>query len=310
MRSNNARKLGIKTCIGTETPLTIPEKVKKHLEEMGMDPTDPAIVLELYKGIFQRIKETHPLDYYWFWTPEGWTWQGESDEEVNAVKQDLLTAIAAAKAVQAPFTLATCGWVLGPMNNRSLFDKFLPKEMPMSCINREVGKAPVERGFMDVKARPKWAIPWLEDDPALTSPQLWAGRMRADAVDALNYGCTGLMGIFWRTRILGPNVSALSKAAWRMDEWARPRLNAKIVRTEGPVGGAHASFNDTQITGAKEETLYKTVRYGMSAYHFKVPNGTYNVTLKFCESAYKEKGKRIFSVKTAGQGSPLQTRHF
>ena len=50
-------------------------------------------------------------------------------------------------------------------------------------------------------------------------PQLWAGRMRCDAADALQYGCTGLMGIHWRTRILAPNVSALAKAAWDQTGW-------------------------------------------------------------------------------------------
>ena len=43
--------------------------------------------------------------------------------------------------------------------------------------------------------------------------------MRRDASDALKYGCTGLMGIHWRTRILGPNVSALAKAAWDQTGW-------------------------------------------------------------------------------------------
>ena len=74
----------------------------------------------------------------------------------------------------------------------------------MSCINRQVGNTPVEPGFAKVQGRPKWAIPWMEDDPGLTMPQLWAGRMRRDAADALQYGCTGLMGIHWRTRVLGP----------------------------------------------------------------------------------------------------------
>ncbi len=43
--------------------------------------------------------------------------------------------------------------------------------------------------------------------------------MRRDAADSLAYGCTGLMGIHWRTRILGPNVSALAQAAWDQRGW-------------------------------------------------------------------------------------------
>ena len=38
--------------------------------------------------------------------------------------------------------------------------------------------------------------------------------MRRDAADALAYGCTGLMGLHWRTDILSPNASALAQAAW------------------------------------------------------------------------------------------------
>ena len=100
-----------------------------------------------------------------------------------------------------------------------MFDDFLPKTMAMSCINRQVGKEPVESDFAKVKGRPTWAIPWLEDDPALTIPQLWAGRMRADALDAKLYGCDGLIGIHWRTRILSPNIGALADAAWDQS-WA------------------------------------------------------------------------------------------
>ena len=112
-------------------------------------------------------------------------------------------------------TLATCGWVLGPPSLRTLFDERLPKSVALSCINREVGKAPVDPGFARIEGRSLWAIPWMEDDPALTSPQLWAGRMRRDAADALRYGCDGLLGIHWRTRVLSANVLALARAAWK-----------------------------------------------------------------------------------------------
>ncbi|MCX6072327.1 MAG: hypothetical protein NTU91_15975, partial [Chloroflexi bacterium] len=155
----HARRLGVKTCVGNETPLTIPKAVQERLKALGKDPKDKAVVQELYEGIFKRIAQTYAADYYWFWTPEGWTWGGVKPEQLQATVDDLTAAVAAAKKVGAPFTLATCGWVLGPQSDRALFDKMLPKDMPMSCINRQVGKSPVEPGFAKVEGRPKWAIP-------------------------------------------------------------------------------------------------------------------------------------------------------
>jgi hypothetical protein len=296
-----AHKLGIRTCIGTETPLIIPKELQEHLKALGKDPKDPKTVQEVYEGMFRRISRTHPLDYYWFWTPENWTWQGATDKQIEATLADFQAAIAAAKTANAPFTLATCGWVLGPPKDRSLFDNFLPKEMPLSCINRSVGFSPVEPGFAKVKGRPIWAIPWLEDDPAMIIPQLWVGRMRQDAADALAYGCTGLMGIHWRTRILGPNVSALAKAAWDQKEW-NPNFDKlyqppKRKLQEGREGGKPANYPHNQIEGTDQDPLYQTVRYDVKGYHFKVPNGSYKVTLKFCEVHYNEKNKRVFGVK-------------
>ncbi len=294
----HAQRLGIKTCVGTETPLTVPSRLKDRLKQMGEDPEDLAVILDLYEGMFLRIMRSYPIDYYWLWTPEGWTWRDETEEQLNATKWDLLTAIAAIKNVDAPFTLATCGWVLGPKQDRALFDEFLMKEMPMSCINRQVGHAPVEPGFEAVEGRPKWAIPWLEDDPALISPQLWVGRMRADAFDALKYGCTGLMGIHWRTRILGPNVLALAWAAWDQQGWKEIAQQRKKEQeaVEGPIGGQHASTNEF-IFDTYDQPLYRTVRFGMNQYRFDVPNGEYKVTLGFCETAYEEEGRRVFDVR-------------
>jgi hypothetical protein len=225
-----ARELGIRTCVGTETPLIIPAQVKERLKTKGINPDDPAATQLLYEGMFERVKRRYPVDYYWFWTPEDWTWRQNTPEELQKTKGDLEAAMRAAKNVDAPFTLATCGWVLGPANDRSFFDQILPKTWPMSCINRYVGFEPIEADFAKTRGRPLWAIPWLEDDPALLLPQLWAGRMRRDAVDAAAYGCTGLIGIHWRTHILGPNVSALAAAAWEQP-W-NPRLGVKATPEE------------------------------------------------------------------------------
>lgn len=293
-----AQKLGVRTCIGTEVPLTIPKLVKDRLKQDGKNPGDAAVVQDIYEGMFERIKRTHPLDYYWLWTNEGWTWGGAKDEEVQAVQNDILTALAASQRVNTPFTLATCGWVLGPPKNRAQFDDVLPKQMPFSCINRQVGKAPVEPQFAKIKGRPKWAIPWLEDDPGMISPQLWVGRMRKDALDALKYGCTGLMGIHWRTRILGPNVSALAQAAWdRSLREKRDREPAKPKKVAGVVGGQVAHFPNNAIADTEDDVLYQNVRYDVSAYRLKMPNGSYAVALQFCEPHYGEAGKRVFGVR-------------
>jgi hypothetical protein len=178
------------------------------------DALSPEQLGKVYEGIFTRIVQSHPLDYYWFWTPESWTWADVSEETALRTINDLNVAHAAWDRVKPPFQLATCGWVLGPQYNRALLGEALPADFSVSCINRAVGHDPVEPGFANVQGRGKWAIPWLEDDPAMTSLQLWAGRMRRDARDARDYGCTGLMGIHWRTRILRPNVAALAQAAW------------------------------------------------------------------------------------------------
>ena len=209
-----ARKLGVKTCIGTETPLTIPTAMQEKLKAEGKDLTSQDVIREVYAGMFERIKKLYPVDYYWLWTPENWTWDGNKPEEFKATEQDLKAAIKALAELGDPFSLATSGWVLGPQHDRTALDKLLPKTVPMSCINRKVGHDPVEPGFSNVTGRPKWSIPWMENDPNLIAPQPWVGRMRYDAVDSLRYGCTGLIGIHWRTKAMCQNVAALAEAAW------------------------------------------------------------------------------------------------
>ncbi len=228
-----AHTLGIHTCVGTETPLVLPKLVRQRLEAAGKSPTDPQTVQQVYEGMFRRIMAAYPIDYYWLWTPENWTWQAVKQEQIEATLSDFKAAEQARAEVDAPFQLATCGWVLGPPQNPALFDSVLPKSWPLSCINRNVGHDPVEPGFEHVTGRPQWAIPWLEDDPALIIPQLWVGRMRKDAADALRYGCDGLLGIHWRTRVLGPNVAALAQASWSQLGWKTAAINAKPPQLEG-----------------------------------------------------------------------------
>jgi hypothetical protein len=294
-----AQKLGVKTCVGTETALKVPELVQRRLLAAKKNPQDPAVLAELYRGIFSRIAKAYPVDYYWFWTWEGWTWSDASADEIKAVTTDLEAAYKAWREVMPPFSLATCGWVLGPPSNRTLFDQVLPKDVAVSCINREVGKTPVDPAFSRIAGRSKWAIPWLEDDPSLTSPQLWVGRMRRDAADALRYGCDGLLGIHWRTRILSANMSALARAGWDQGWNTLPRNVADDV---GPITGQYVVFRGQKIAGAgNDEAIYRDVRDRVFAYYIPVPNGRYAVTLKFVEGQVDQPKSRVFDVLLQGR---------
>ena len=293
----HARRLGIRTCIGTETPLTIPTPVKERLQAEGKDCADPAVVREIYRGMFARIAATHPLDYYWLWTPEGWTWSGNDPQQFAATESDINAALGALDDLGNPFTLATCGWVLGPSHDRAALDQALPKTSPMSAINRQVGHDPVDPAFSRLEGRPSWAIPWLENDPNMVGPQPWVGRMRADAVDAHTYGCTGLLGIHWRTAVMSMNVNALAQAAW--DQCWATATQAQTQRL-GALGGQAALFT-APVDNTEEDTIYQTVRYNLSGYRLAVPNGTYSVILKLNEPHYGEAGKRRFGAKVQGR---------
>ena len=291
-----AKQMGVKTCLGTETPLTIPKAVQARLKAQGKDPADPAVVRDVYEATFRRIMASHPLDYYWLWTSEGWRSTAGNPEHYKTTVADVKLADEALKKAQAPFKLATAGWLLGPKHDRAAFDADLPKDIAMSTLNEELGTIVVDPAFGRIKGRDKWAIPWLESDvyQGLAGVQLLAGRMRRDAADAAAYGCTGLMGLQWRTDILAPNISALAQAAW--DQSWKP---APVAAWQ--MAGAIADFPNVKITGTTDELLYRTCRYDLKTIKVKVPDGKYKVTLKFCEAFFKEPGQRVFDVQLQGR---------
>jgi len=288
-----AQRLGIQTCLGTETPLTIPENVAAQTRDRR----------ELYRGMFQRIAQVSPADYFWLWTPEGWTWSGNTGEQFEATVEDIEAALGALHDLGDPMTLATCGWVLGPASDRTALDAVLPPSSPLSCINRDVGHDGVEPAFAAITGRPTWAIPWMENDPNLVGPQPWVARMRYDAADALRFGCTGLLGIHWRTKALDMNIAALAAAGWDQswvpESFARS-APAPQPNPGGALGGVTAQFH-APVADAAEPRIYQTVRYNLTGYDLQVPNGRYTVTLQFNEPHYGEAGKRVFGAKVQGQ---------
>ena len=177
---------------------------------------------ELYEGALTRLTRLlgPTLDYYWVWTPEGWEWDkvNMSDPVVQNVVTDTLALQAARDAVAPNVKLATCGWVLGPLGNRSYFDSVLPLGWAMSSIDVDLGNDPVDPAYASlVRHADRWAIPWAEDDPGLTAPELWVNRTLLHAQEAQLYNCTGLPFIHWRTRDVAPQVAAGHAYAWNDD---------------------------------------------------------------------------------------------
>ena len=236
-----ARRLGIKTCLGTELPLGVPKALAARLEARDMKPEDPAVIRRLYEGTFLRIMRKMPLDYYWLWTPEIWLgedpgFRGWEIASSANVQRDLGLAEAAAKSLNAPFGLATCGWRLGTRADALWLDKHTPKSWAASSINTGLGRDPVEKAFGEMADRPKWVIGWAEDDDAAGAHcctswdlQFWVERMFANSIEAVRYGCEGMMAIHWRTAAIAPNITALARAGWDFEaagEGKKPGLDA------------------------------------------------------------------------------------
>ena len=237
----HACRLGIKTCVGTEIPLGIPKGLAERLEAKGMNANDPAVIRTLYEGTFLRLKRKMPIDHFWVWAPEIWLGAepGCAGWEITTrtnVERDLAAIPAAARAVEAPFGFATCGWRLGTMDDPFWFHHRTPTNWVASSINTSGGADPVEKHYDAMPGRPKWVVGWAEDDSTAGAHcctcwdlQLWVQRMFVNSQDAFRYGCEGMMAIHWRTAAISPNIMALAHAGWDFTQGTQARPGA-----EGP----------------------------------------------------------------------------
>lgn len=67
----------------------------------------------------------------------------------------------------------------------------------------------------------------------------------------------------------------------------------------GCTGGAPASTN-RNILGSADDPLYQSVRQGITSCRFDVPDGRYEVELRFAEHYSQQPGERVFSVSLNG----------
>ncbi|MBP6671835.1 MAG: family 16 glycosylhydrolase, partial [Bacteroidetes bacterium] len=72
--------------------------------------------------------------------------------------------------------------------------------------------------------------------------------------------------------------------------------NAEYGRMDG-----NLYANNGTAAGTSNPEIYKTEVNGLVRYRFRVPNGTYSVTLMMAENFFTTAGKRIFSVSIQGE---------
>jgi hypothetical protein len=87
---------------------------------------------------------------------------------------------------------------------------------------------------------------------------------------------------------VGSSVSFTDRAGslWKADQFG---------------SGGTVSSKPNAIANTVDGDLYRTYRYGDFTYAIPVPNGTYDVTLKFIEPWWSGAGQRVFSVSAEGE---------
>lgn len=55
------------------------------------------------------------------------------------------------------------------------------------------------------------------------------------------------------------------------------------------------------VLGSLDDPLFQTMRENLSGYRFSVPDGIYEIELRFVEPKFKGNGQRVFDVEINGQ---------
>jgi len=82
-------------------------------------------------------------------------------------------------------------------------------------------------------------------------------------------------------------------------------IQTQVWSADKNFSGGSTATTTHSIANTTDPILYQTERYGNFTYQFTVPNGTYNVVLKFAECYWTSVGRRIFNVSI--NGTPVLT---
>lgn len=177
-----------------------------------VDPTSRAAKYILEARLAQLL-ETYPsVSYIQLWEDEFTNWISQSEDietPVEPFKQahDFLRRNAPDKR------LIIAGWG-GVVRNFERFHRELPEEIIFSALSDQFGWDPIHENFGKLGDRERWPIPWMEDDPSMWFPQIHASRFEKDLQLAQDFGCTGMVGIHWRHRIVDPVATYMARRSW------------------------------------------------------------------------------------------------
>lgn len=97
------------------------------------------------------------------------------------------------------------------------------------------------------------------------------------------------------------NGTWMDEARYLSQVMPRPAEDGKAASKDKVLGGRTADYAGKAIAGTDDDVLYQSCRYNLGGYRIAVPNGTYRVTLKFCEPHFNARGKRVCDVKLQGR---------
>lgn len=220
-----AQRLGIRTGVGFE-PYSIPDEIVRAVPPQALfvnphpklpapkiDPESMA-AQDILEARLARLLEAYPeVDYVWLWEDEASNWASRDSRvplSITPFRQayDFLRRHAPEKR------MVISGWG-GVVRHFAYFHERMPEDVIFSALNDSVGWDAVSEEFGKLGSRERWPIPWLEDDPAMWLPQFHVHRFVRDMDLASQYGCQGVYGIHWRTRIMDANAGFLSRYSWQ-----------------------------------------------------------------------------------------------
>lgn len=241
---SHARQLGIKTALGTEAPMGFEPGSSKHLVDEDWIHTCPPDVQvrmrdvhgftlptdrgtdnedfskALYEGVFTRIMKTHPLDYFWLWTYETWTYLGHrlSKQQIEAVADDYRYCSEVMDEMNTPFELVTHGWRVGTVGTKQPkgkgaleFHDDLPIDVPFGTLWDE---AEGLRGVIDA-GRKAWSTCWYEEDWGMIQPQFNVTNVWNEVGAGLDIGgVQALIAKHWRINSVAPASAAHARLVW------------------------------------------------------------------------------------------------